>query len=219
MKIVNKVLISVLESDIIDGKFTNKEVTSVADKCFYELRNLRAVSLPKVEKIGNYCFSSNDALTSISLRNKEYNVKSVDGTCYVVVAEKSSKGIKIYTGYNLVNISNGILNKQAAFVAEKEGFYAHGETVKKAISDLQFKIVAEKLSKEPIQPDTIITVNHYRLITGACEMGVKSWMQSTFTDKEFLDISENGIKAELLLPLLKRNKAYGLDRFKSMITF
>jgi len=194
-------------------------LTTAGNYCFSSNDALTSISLPALTTAGNYCFSSNDALTSISLRNKEYNVKSVDGTCYVVVAEKSSKGIKIYTGYNLVNISNGILNKQAAFVAEKEGFYAHGETVKKAISDLQFKIVAEKLSKEPIQPDTIITVNHYRLITGACEMGVKSWMQSTFTDKEFLDISENGIKAELLLPLLKRNKAYGLDRFKSMITF
>jgi len=32
------------------------------------------------------------------------------------------------------------------------------------------------MKKEPINKDTIITVNHYRVITGACEMGCKDWM-------------------------------------------
>lgn len=33
MKIVNKKLISVSESDIVDGKFINKTVTEVGDDC------------------------------------------------------------------------------------------------------------------------------------------------------------------------------------------
>jgi len=55
--------------------------------------------------------------------------------------------------------------------------HAHGETLKKAKEDFRFKIIADKLKKEPILADTIITINHYRLITGACEFGVKDWMQ------------------------------------------
>ena len=34
------------------------------------------------------------------------------------------------------------------FIANKDSFYAHGETLKKAIGDLQFKLVAEKLKKD-----------------------------------------------------------------------
>ncbi|TDQ12808.1 hypothetical protein, partial [Pedobacter metabolipauper] len=67
MKIINKVLVSVSESDIKDGKFVNKTVTEVADRCFNDLPSLRAVSLPKAEKIGSDCFRSNQALTEISL--------------------------------------------------------------------------------------------------------------------------------------------------------
>jgi len=51
--------------------------------------------------------------------------------------------------------------------------HAHGETLKKAKEDFRFKIIADKLKKEPILADTVITINHYRLITGACEFGVK----------------------------------------------
>jgi hypothetical protein len=171
MKIVNKVLISVSESDIIDGVFTNKTVTEVADNCFYDLDGLQSVFLPKVTTIGSYCFRYNAALTTIRTQ----------------------------------------INKGASFLAEKEGFTAHGETVKKAVSDLQFKIVAEKLKSEPIEADTIITINHYRLITGACEFGVKSWMEQN-------KVKEN-IKASELLPILKKTGAYGIDKFQSLLTF
>ena len=261
MKIVNKVLVLVSESDIVDGKFVNKTVTSVADNCFFNLPSLRAVSLPKVEKIGSDCFRSNQALTEVNLPalttagsdcfsyNQaltevnlpalttagsdcfSYNqaltevnlgsitlqVKDVDGYCFVVEQTKSTKGIKIYSGYNLVNIDNTKIIRENSFVAEKDNFYAHGETVKKAISDVQFKIVAEKLKNEPILPDTVITINHYRLITGACEMGVNSWMERTFDANERKSIADKGIKASDLFPILKRSNAYGFDRFNALM--
>jgi hypothetical protein len=299
MEIVNKVLISVSESDIVDGKFTNKDVIEVADNCFYNLDSLRSVALPKVKKIGDdcfssnaalttisvpllatcgddcfrynadlttisvpllatcgsycfryndalttisvpllatcgsycfryndalttisvpllatcgsYCFSYNDALTTISVKKHTLNTKDVDGYCFIVENQRASKGIQIYSGYNLLLIKDTQINKGTSFVAEKEGFTAHGETVKKAVSDLQFKIVAEKLKSEPIEADTIITINHYRLITGACEFGVKSWMEQN-------KVKEN-IKASELLPILKKTGAYGIDKFQSLVTF
>jgi hypothetical protein len=321
MEIVNKVLISVSESDIVDGKFTNKDVIEVADNCFYNLDSLRSVALPKVKKIGDdcfrsnaalttisvpllatcgddcfsyndalttisvpllatcgddcfssnaalttisvpllatcgddcfrynadlttisvpllatcgsycfryndalttisvpllatcgsYCFRYNDALTTISVKKHTLNTKDVDGYCFIVENQRASKGIQIYSGYNLLLIKDTQINKGTSFVAEKEGFTAHGETVKKAVSDLQFKIVAEKLKSEPIEADTIITINHYRLITGACEFGVKSWMEQN-------KVKEN-IKASELLPILKKTGAYGIDKFQSLVTF
>ena len=108
------------------------------------------------------------------------------------------------------------------FVVKKGNYTAHGETVKKAIQDLEFKIVAEKLKNEPIKEDTEFTVKYYRLLTGACDAGCRSWMQNN--DIEFK--VENGetvelkpIKAKDLFPILKKSNAYGYEKFKQLVTF
>ena len=222
MKIINKVLVSVEESDIKNGKFTNKVVTEVADGCFNDMSDLHAVSLPKVTKIGSDCFRYNNALTEVSLRNKKYRVKDVDGYCFVITAEKTAKGIRIYTGYNLLGVKKGSIINEVGFVAEKDNFTAHGETVKKAIGDLQFKIIAEKLQNDPIKPDTTFTVKYYRLLTGACDMGCRSWLTANNIPFDVVDgnaVEKEPIKAKDLLPLLQKTGAYGLDKFKSLITF
>ena len=99
------------------------------------------------------------------------------------------------------------------YVANKDTFYAHGCTIKKAISDLEFKIIAEKLKAEPIQKDTMITPMYYRIITGACELGVKDWIE-----KNGLEGKEE-MRADELLPILEKSGAYALERFKSLITW
>jgi len=98
------------------------------------------------------------------------------------------------------------------FISNKENFYAHAEDLKKSFEDLKFKIASERIKKQPIKKDTIITMQHYRIITGACELGCKSWMEQN-------GISKEKIKASELLPILEKTNAYGLDRFKKLITF
>ena len=90
--------------------------------------------------------------------------------------------------------------------------WAHGETLKKAKEDLHFKAIAEKLKKDPIEKDTIITMQYYRIVTGACEQGCKSWMQKN-------EIKEEQIEAKDLLPILEKTNAYGLSNFKKLLTF
>ena len=87
--------------------------------------------------------------------------------------------------------------------------YAHGDTVKKAKEDLAFKIIAEKLKKDPIKPNTVISIQYYRIVTGACEAGVKAWMEHN-------GITKDKIKAKDLLPLLKKTNAYGYERFEKL---
>ena len=322
MRITNKVLMSVDESDLKDGVFYNKSVTEISDNCFYNIRGLIEINCPKVKKIGNnalssnaslttvslpvctqigdgalrcnaslttvslpvctqigdgalsynaslttvslpvctqigsyalrsnaslttvslpvctqigsYALSANDKLTTVSLPvctqigndalsyndklttlkigNKTYHVKNIDSSCFVIESEKTTKGIKIYTGYNFLSMADNVIEKQSCLVAEKGGFTAHGDTVKKAIQDLQFKIVAETLKKAPINKDTPITIQHYRLITGSCELGVKLWM------KQHPEAYE-GITAGDLFPILKKSGAYGFETFESLITF
>ena len=93
---------------------------------------------------------------------------------------------------------------------------------KKAINDVQFKIVSEKLKKYPINENTEITVKHYRLITGACDLGVREFMKSNDIEFNVIDgetVENNPIKAIDLVPILSKGNAYGIEKFKSLLTF
>lgn len=57
-----------------------------------------------------------------------------------------------------------------------------------------------------------MTMQHYRIITGACEMGCKNWMETH-------GIKENEMMAKYLLPILEATNAYGYKNFKKLVTF
>jgi hypothetical protein len=170
------------------------------------------VDFPLVTSIGNYNFRYSNALTSVEFENKKLKVKSVDGYLFVIEKSKSTKGIIVYTGYNIFSFDKNNIQKENCFLAEKDNFYAHGETIKKAISDVQFKAIAEKLKNEPILPDTMITVMYYRTVTGACELGCKDFINRNNLEKE-------EYRADELLPILEKNNAYGVEKFKSLINW
>ena len=141
--------------------------------------------------------------------NKDWKYCFFDGILSRVDSVTNKKDYTIYT------IPFG-------YIAQKGKFTAHGKTVKKAIVDLEFKIVAEKLKNEPIDKDTELTVKYYRLLTGACDQGIRQWMQQNeipfkIVDKETVETKP--IKAVDLLPILEKTNAYGLDKVKSLINF
>ncbi len=90
--------------------------------------------------------------------------------------------------------------------------WSHGPTLKKAQEDLHFKVISEQLKKDPIKKETVLTMQYYRIITGACEQGCKNWMQQN-------NIPDAPIKAVDLLPLLEKTNAYGLSQFKKLVQF
>jgi len=132
-----------------------------------------------------------------------YNQKK--GYCFFDGVLSKVKNVSEKSGYTIFTLAYG-------FLVKKGRFTAHGNTVKKSIQDLEFKIVVQKLKKAPIKKDTIITIQYYRLLTGACEMGVKSWMQNNNMTKEKYKASE-------LLPILEKTNAYGVEKFKQLITW
>lgn len=79
--------------------------------------------------------------------------------------------------------------------------------------------MADRLKKDPITPETIITTQYYRIITGACEMGVKGWIDSHIPAAKREDILKNGITAKDLLPLLEKTGAYGVSKFRELVKF
>ena len=112
------------------------------------------------------------------------------------------------------------LHSQKEFYLVTDGTtHAHGDTLKKAKEDFSFKLISEKLKKDPIKEDTVITVPYYRIVTGACEMGCMNWINENFNEKEKAKVLDKGIKAKDLFPMLQAKNAYGFERFKSLITF
>ena len=107
------------------------------------------------------------------------------------------------------------------FIVSKNDLHAHGNDFKEAFADLEFKIQSEKFKKEPITEDTLITVNHYRAITGACNMGCKDFLEKNkipFTVNDAGNVVEVApVKAKDLLILLKKDNSYGLSKFERFI--
>jgi hypothetical protein len=145
--------------------------------------------------------------TLFKFKNKKYI--SADGILSEVITKKGN----VYTIKNIGKKINGYLVTDGKFT------HSHGDTMQKAKEDFKFKLVSEKLKKDPIKEDTVITIQYYRTITGACESGVKNWMDRVFNEKEKAIILKSGIKAKDLLPILAGNNAYGFKKFKSLVQF
>ena len=131
-----------------------------------------------------------------------------DGMLTEVVSKKGNiyKVKKLHSDKEFYLVTNGEIN-------------AHGETLQQAKDDFRFKLIADKLKTEPITADTIITKQYYRVVTGACEFGVQSFIDSNFSGEEKKKVETKGIKAKDLLPILKKNNAYGFDKFNSLVNF
>jgi len=72
---------------------------------------------------------------------------------------------------------------ETVFVVRKGDKTSHGDTVEKAIDDLRYKIVDRDTSKyESLNLDSELSIEEaiecYRVITGACEFGVKDFCQT-----------------------------------------
>jgi len=146
--------------------------------------------------------------------NKEGGYCFFDGILSKVISVSVKKEYTIYT-------------TPFEVIAQKGEYTAHAKSVKKAILDVEFKIVAKKLKSEPINQDTEITVMYYRTITGSCDSGCRSWMQNhnipfTVVNAGTLDeytLEINPILAKDLLPILEKSNAYGVERFRELINW
>lgn len=130
-----------------------------------------------------------------------------------IFTEVLSKKGRVYTVRDIGSTEEYYL------VTDGKSTHAHGETIEQAKADLRFKRIAEKVKTDPINADTVITIPYYRAVTGACEFGINSWIDATFSQKEKADIVKNGIKAKILLPILKKKHAYGYERFQQLVAF
>ena len=203
--------------DLTEDQFSGKETVGIS----LDLRSLTSIPEGFNPTVGGslYLGSSSKPICStvpkIKIKRDFFWTKNkkrfalIDGLFCEILSEK----IHTKLGEDFHIFSAKKVNKNSFFyIANKNNFYAHGEDLKKAFDDLDFKIIAEKIKSEPINKDTVITIQHYRIITGACDMGVREWMKEH-------KIKTEEIMAGDLLPILRKTRAYGLERFEKLITF
>ena len=108
-------------------------------------------------------------------------------------------------------------NKMFYLITDLAFTHAHGDTLQEATDDFQFKVKSEQYKHEKLTMDSIVTIEQYRAITGACRSGVNSWIESNIPTERRANVCEFGITVRELVILLERTDAYGLNTFKSLI--
>ena len=150
-------------------------VTSIGRCAFYRCKSLKELTIPdSVTSIGQYAFNHCEKLRKITFKNQTYSVKCVDGYCMVVLREKQMQDIAILKCMYFPE------RKGTVYVAEKDEYAAHGETLREAVNDLQFKILQDANLEEHIQrikQQGYMNAEDYRLLTGACREGTKRFLQ------------------------------------------
>ncbi|MBP3388691.1 MAG: hypothetical protein J6K98_02320, partial [Clostridia bacterium] len=140
-------------------------------------------------------------------------VYQIDGVATII---KSVRG-NIAKGF----ILNDDLTLTPCYIAKGHNKFAHGETIKQAVEDLQNKIFEDMDTETAIElflkefadlsqkyPAKAFYVWHNRL-TGSCEMGRNSFVKNggydmendTFTVREFIDITKNAYGGEIIRQL------------------
>ena len=149
--------------------------------------------LDNLTSVGGDLYIYSDAkLDAPFLKGLKY--KSVDGYLFIIESERKKGDITILKGYNAKGVKDNVIVKEPCFVAENGDYQSHGQDLKQAIKDLEFKILTDKIKKEPISMEDYITPEKYRMITGACEFGVNSWLKEN-------GITQKRIKVKNILPI------------------
>ena len=126
------------------------------------------------------------------------------------------------------NLAKGYILKEdltlsPCFIAKGNGYFAHGETAKKACEALEEKIFSKMDTEEAIDrflqefdfdkkyPARDFYIWHNRL-TGSCEMGRNYFIakhgidldQDTYTVQEFIDMVKDDYGGEIILKIRER---------------
>ena len=165
--------------EIIIPEGINKIKVCTFDNCI----SLKEINIPKgVEIMDNYPFYKCTNLEKITYQGKEHQVKCIDDYCMEIHSTKQKEDFTIHK-------ASYFSTDEKCFIAEKDGYYAHGGSIREALTDLQFKLDEQKDYPEIIKninEKGYFGANDYRLLTGACKQGTNKFIEDnnyTWDDK------------------------------------
>ena len=146
----------------------------------------------------------------INYRGKKLKIKQVDGFTMIINSKKSKDGFSIF----LCKFFGGgdVSKLKKCYVVEKAEFSAHGENLKECLEDVNFKYLqsnldTSKLIQEILKKQTV-SKEEYRLLTGACRMGVKNFMDSN-------KITSNELPIKKVVKITRGH--YGHEKLKELL--
>ena len=155
-------------------------VKSIGIMAFWDCARLKSIKLPdSIESIGDAIFDECESLKEITYRGRSIKVSCIDGWCMELTHSKKYDKYTIHKGYHFPDYET------VYYVAECDGKYAHGETAKEAIRDLEFKLCKDRGIEQYrglTLNDKVNGYEFYRIMTGACHAGVKDYCDRTGTD-------------------------------------
>lgn len=112
-------------------------------------------------------------------RGQKIRLEYIDGYTMVV------RSVRVQGEYRIMScryFGGGEIDKlHACYVAQSGEYSAHGATVAEAIRDIRFKIAQENFDAdeliETIRQRGTIEFNDFRLLTGACEEGLRHGLE------------------------------------------
>jgi hypothetical protein len=129
-----------------------------------------------------------------------------DGICLKVVSSKTQGHVDVYKCEDF--------NNEISYVARNGDKFSHGETIEKSISDLRYKISSRDTSRfssweiDDIKPIEEL-IEAYRVITGACEAGVKMFLENKNLSSDKMSVQE---------AITLTENQYGHECFKNFFT-
>jgi len=129
-----------------------------------------------------------------------------DGICLKLVSSKTQGHVDVYKCEDF--------NNEISYVARNGDKFSHGETIEKSISDLRYKISSRDTGRfSSWKIDDIKSIEElieaYRVITGACEAGVKMFLENKKLNNDKMCVRE-------AITLTKNQ--HGHESFKNFFT-
>ncbi len=119
-------------------------------------------------------------------RGETVRLRHIDGLTMLILSERTTAE---YTIFHAAYFGGGDMDKlKRCYVAQLGDSYAHGRTVQLAMRDVRFKAMERDFDEEEIVAEIkargTVMIEDFRLITGACEEGVRHGMGEAGLDPE-----------------------------------
>jgi hypothetical protein len=149
----------------------------------------RLTSLPKGVTFKN---GGDVYLHSLSGRyayqGKTRQFRHIDGYTMLMDKSRSQGDVTVWTARYLRG--GPVADLPKCYVAERDGVFAHGKTVREAIEDVEYKLAGRadraKVASQ-VRDSGRVTLPQFRAITGACREGIRAHLRGHGVDLDKTD--------------------------------
>jgi hypothetical protein len=163
---------------------TLPENTTFSNGGYVDLRSLTTLPENTTFSNGGYVYLPRLTEEYQQYLGERIRLKTIDGYTMLI---RSTKKKGEYTLYRAAYFGGGELaDLKKCWIAQSDEYYAHGETIEQAMRDVRFKAMEHGFDEDELVAEIkargTVQFNDFRLITGACESGLKHGMEQAGLD-------------------------------------